>query len=192
MRRRAQIDFGDVAFQDAIVHDQMFQRVQFLLPAAFRQLDHHPVIQDQVPAPLRDPFIGGDTGGDGAMGSTASTSSAAASGAPAPTSLGKLENFCVSWVVMTPPERSTTAIGLRLGVGRDLPKGEGSLFHHGDDNCVGIAAHHIRRGNPVQRKDTRPRRGRRSAKKMHWPGLQPQRREDGVGGHAAVAGDMDF
>ena len=53
MRGRTQIDFGDIALQYAAVDDQMFQRVQLFLPAGFRQLHHHPVIQDEIPTALR-------------------------------------------------------------------------------------------------------------------------------------------
>jgi hypothetical protein len=68
MRRRAQIDLRHVAFQNALVDDQMLQRIKLLLPAGLGQFNGYAVVQDQVPAPLRDAGIGSDARGDGAMG----------------------------------------------------------------------------------------------------------------------------
>ena len=50
-----------------ILTGAMLQRVDFLLPVLLRQLDHHAVIENQVPAPLRHQFVIGQACGHGAV-----------------------------------------------------------------------------------------------------------------------------
>ena len=171
MRRRAQIDFGDVPFQDAVVDDQMLQLVEFLLPAGFRQLDHHAVIQDQVPAPLGDTFIGGDAGGDGAMGHHRIHQIGGGFGRAGAHQLGQAGEFLDALGGDDAAGAFHHGDRLALSSG-DLPQREGPFLDHRHGDGVGIAAHHIGGGDPVQRHDAGAGGGR-SAAKIDWPGFRP-------------------
>src|SRR4029077_18025353 len=65
--RRAQIDLGEIALEDRLVDDQGLERVEFLLPAGFRQLHDHTVVEDQVPAAIGLALIDFGPRGHGSM-----------------------------------------------------------------------------------------------------------------------------
>src|SRR6185503_2099138 len=67
LARRTQIDFGQIAFEDSVVNDEMFERVELLLPAGIGKLHDYTIVQDEVPAPVRHELIDLDPGRNGAM-----------------------------------------------------------------------------------------------------------------------------
>jgi len=118
----------------------MLQRVEFLAPSGFRQLDHHPVIQDQVPAPLGDIFISRDPGGGGAMRHHRIHQIGSGIGRAGPYQLGQPGEF------LRPQSGDDATGAFHHGHAfRGLPQSKGPLLDHRDENGVGVAAHPHRR-----------------------------------------------